>query len=166
MIDNFEEKKKRPVFLVVLAVLSFITIGFSLISVLFGLISGPLSSDSIEAILAENMPLIDQMQELGAHYWADEMLKAIKIIEYTNANFWVNQIISLLTYVAGGLGVVFMLKGQKRGFHLYIIYNLLALFGVYASVPMQEVPSFVTVFNAIISVLFIFLYSRNIHFLK
>jgi hypothetical protein len=161
-----KEEAKRPTFLLVLAIFSFIAIGFGILGSVFGFISGPASAEEVESLFADNMPMIDQLRDLGSDFWADQMLKAIQMVQYTNANFWLNQTIVLITYVVGLMGVIWMLQGMKRGFHAYIIYNLLALFGSFVSVPFGEYPTFILIFNSILSGLFIFLYSRNLSYIN
>lgn len=160
------QEMKRPTLLLVLSILSFISIGFGFFGGIFSFLSGPVSVEDIDALIAENMPMIEQLRDLGSDYWANEMMKSFQMIRYTNANFWMNQAVNLLAYGVGFVGVFFMLKGFKKGFHAYIIYNLLLLLSPFASVPFGEVPSFLLISNAIIAGIFIFLYSRNLTYLN
>ena len=165
-IEIQKEAPKRPTFLTVLAVLSFITIGLGLLGGLTGLLSGPLSQEEIDEIIAQNMKIVDQLNDMGSYYWSDALNKTMHMVQYTNNNFYVNQLITVLGYAVGLAGVILMLRGKKTGFHLYIIYNLLSLLVVYASVPVSEVPAFIIIFNAFFALLFIFMYSRNLHYMK
>jgi hypothetical protein len=77
-----------------------------------------------------------------------------------------DRLINFGAYAIGLNGVIFMLKGRKLGFHLYIVYNLIALISIYASAPASEIPSFYFILFGIISSVFIFMFSRNLKFMK
>ena len=165
-IENQNEPMKRPTFLVVLSVFSLISISSGLLSSILGLISGPMEDYQIDEIIGQNMAGVTQLQEMGEVYWSEITLKILNLIKYTNANFYMDRLINLGAYAIGLNGVIFMLKGRKLGFHLYIVYNLIALVSIYASAPASEIPSFYFILFGIISSIFIFMYSRNLKFMK
>lgn len=164
-LDNTEEVKKRPVFLTVLAILTFIPTGIGALASLVGLLTGPLSADELEQTMAKTAPLIENYRDLGMDGLADFFAKLFKHQEYINANFYVHHLISFLCVSLGIIGVIFMLKGIKKGFHLYIIYNITSLLLIYVSVPPSDVPMALVIINLIFSALFVFLYSRNLHWM-
>ena len=165
-IENQNEPMKRPTFFVVLSVFSLISISSGLLSSFLGLISGPLEDYQFDEIIGQNMAGVTQLQEMGEVYWSEITLKILNLIKYTNANFYMDRLINLGAYAIGLSGIIFMLKGRKLGFHLYIIYNLIALVSIYASAPASEIPSFYFILFGIISSIFIFMYSRNLKFMK
>ena len=165
-IEKQNETFKRPVFLVVLSVFSLISVTSGLLSSVLGLISGPLQDYQIDEIIAQNMQGVNQLQEMGEYYWSEITLKILNLIKYTNANFYMDRFINLGAYTIGLYGIVSMLKGRKIGFHMYIIYNLIALVSIYASAPVSEIPSFYFILFGIISAIFIFMYSRILKYLK
>lgn len=166
-IENQNEPvMKRPTFLVVLSVFSLISISSGLLSSILGLISGPLQEYQVDEIIAQNMSGVTQLQEMGEVYWSEITMKILNLIKYTNANFYMDRLINFGAYAIGLNGVIFMWKGRKLGFHLYIVYNLIALISIYASAPASEIPSFYFILFGIISSLFIFMYSRNLRFMK
>lgn len=166
-IENQNEPvMKRPTFLVVLSVFSLISISSGLLSSVLGLISGPMEDYQVDEIIGQNMVGVTQLQEMGEVYWSEITLKILNLIKYTNANFYMDRLINLGAYAIGLNGVIFMLKGRKLGFHLYIVYNLIALVSIYASAPASEIPSFYFILFGIISSIFIFMYSRNLKFMK
>jgi hypothetical protein len=165
-IENQNESIKRPTFLVVLSVFSLISISSGLLTSILGLISGPMEDYQVDEIIGQNMAGVTQLQEMGEIYWSDITLKILNLIKYTNANFYIDRLINLGAYAIGLNGVIFMLKGKKLGFHLYIVYNLIALISIYASAPASEIPSFYFILFGIISSVFIFMYSRNLKFMK
>lgn len=157
---------KRPVFLTVLGILSLITIGFGILSSVLGLLSGPMSAADLEATLAGSAQSAQQLQEMGESEWAETIFKIMQLAVYTNANFYADKLLNLGIYSLGFVGVVSMLKGRKLGFHLYIIYNILSLFSIYASAPIDQVPTFYLGLFGVIATIFVFLYSRNLKWLK
>lgn len=165
-IEKQNEPMKRPTFLVVLSVFSLISIASGLLSSILGLISGPLEDYQIDEIIGQNMAGVNQLQEMGEMYWSEVTLKILNLIKYTNANFYMDRIINLVAYGIGLNGLVFMWRGRKLVFHLYIVYNLIALVSIYASAPASEIPSFYFILFGIISSIFIFMFSRNLKFMK
>ena len=156
------EPTQRPKLLLVLVILSLIVVANGLFSSIVGLIFGPLSSDDIEKVINVNMGQVNQFYEMGQPYWGDTSLKILNLIKYTNANFYMDKMINIVGYGIGLFGVLNMLRGVKLGFHMYIIYNLIATFGIYASVPMSEIPGFYIGFYVVISLFFIYLYSKTL----
>lgn len=163
---KMDRQPKRPVFLTVLGVLSLITIGFGILSSVLGLLSGPMSAADLEATLAGSAQSAQQLQEMGESEWAETIFKIMQLAVYTNANFYTDKLLNLGIYSLGFVGVVSMLKGRKLGFHLYIIYNILSLFSIYASAPIDQVPTFYLGLFGVIAAIFVFLYSRNLKWLK
>ena len=162
-IDTAENK--RPTLLTVLVVLSLMVIGNGLLSNIAGLYLGPLSAEEIQKLTDPYMPQVNQFYELGQPYWGDTMLKILNLVKFTNANFIMDRMINITAYGIGLFGVLNMLRGIKLGFHMYIIYNMIALFSIYASAPLSEIPGFYFGFYGVISLLFIYLYSKNLHWM-
>lgn len=161
-----QEAPKRPVFLTVLCILTLIVTGFGVIGGLTGLFSGPPSPEAIAELQSSSEQSAQMLEDMGSVYWAGEIRKVNQIVEYTQTKFHTSTFISLLTALVGLVSALLMLRGRKNGFHLYIIYNLLNLVGVYAYVPIREVPVFMLITNTLISALFIFLYSRNLRYMN
>ena len=159
------EENKRPSSLLNLVVLSLITISIGLFFNLLALIAGPIPADEVQKIIDSNMVQVNQLYEMGQPYLADATAKILNMPSYTNANFYMDRMINISAYSIGLFAVLNMLRGVKLGFHMYIIYNLIALFGIYASVPVREIPGFYFGFFGVISLLFIFLYSKNLHWM-
>lgn len=165
-IEPQQERGSRPGFLTVLGILSFIAIGISLIMLVLQIIGG---KDSEEELLDKKVQLAksaSEMKDLGMDSFAVFMEKSQAMIEQINDRFYLAISVSLITYVVGLLGVLKMWKGQKLGFHLYIVYCLLAIGGLYIYVSPGNVPSITIIINAILSGLFIFLYSRNLKWMR
>ncbi len=165
-LDPKEQPQKVPTFLRVLSILSLIAIISGLMSGVLGLLSGPFSPEEIDDYLAKNMDGVNQLHDMGEIYWAETTSKILNLVRYTNNNFYMDRLINIGAYGIGLAGVMFMLRGRKIGFHLYIVYNLITLISIYASAPAYAVPPFYFFLFGFISLLFIFLYSRNLKFMK
>ena len=160
------DENKRPTLLVVLSVLSLMVIASGLFSNLLSLFSGPLSADQVQDLIDVNMPEVNKLYAIGATFWGDTTLKIINMVSYTNANFYMDRMINIVGYSIGLFGVLNMLRGVKLGFHFYIIYNLISLIAVFASVPNSEIPGFYFGFFGAVSLVFIYLYSKTLPWMK
>lgn len=164
--DQMElEERKRPGLLTVLSILSFIYIGINLISNITQFFSGPYSEDQMYEMKVQSSEQITEMKSLGID-WAVEMLeKSQRMMEDINNHYYFALVITLVSLILGLVGVVMMLKQRKLGFHLYIIYNIISIGGLFLYVSPGNVPLFATIFNVILAGLFIFLYSRTLGYM-
>lgn len=165
-IDSNEQPQKVPVFLRVLSVFSLIFIVPGLLGNVAGLFSGPLAPEDIDTYIANNMDSVNRLYNLGEVYWAETASKILNLIRYTSNNFYMDRIINIGAYSIGLVGILYMLRGRKLGFHLYIIYNLITLVSIYASAPVSAVPPAYVISLGVFSLIFIFLYSINLKFMK
>ena len=163
---EYQEEKKRPAFLTVLVVLSFISIGISLISGIFGLISG---KQSDEVMLDQSVQMAEARSELRKA-WLESCTGIYDQIEamgqQANYSFYLAAFLGMIVSLIGFYGVFMMMKGKKIGFHVYIIYSLLSMGIIYVYISPANVPTILTIVSAIFSGLFIFLYSRNLHWMN
>ncbi len=164
MIEQQEER--RPNLLLVLAILSFISIGFSLLASIISLPSGPISEDQVIAQRVEMAKSKKQFREVGMNGFVVFFDKLEGMIEETNENFYLSKGVMLVTDLLGLFGVIFMLRRRKFGFHMYIVYSLLALGGMYLYVSPQNIHISLPIVNLIFAGLFVFLYSRTLHWLR
>ena len=160
------ENKKRPAFLTVLGVLSFITIGWTYLQAFISLATGPMNEEQFVEYKVQLTKSINEARDVGMDGVAQIMEKVIVMTEATNANHYLMVVSNLFIATIGLLAVIQMFKGKKIGFHLYIIYSLIAMFQLYIFVSPTDVPTFIIIINAIISGLFIFMYSRNLSWMK
>jgi len=103
-----------------------------------------------------------QLKEVGMYSLSDMMAKIQAMAEQINENFYLATIIALISTGLGLFSIVKMWKGDRLGFHLYIVYSLISIAGLYLYVSPQNIPSVVIVFNLIVSGIFILMYSRNL----
>ena len=71
--DGIEGRGKRPVFLTVLCVLSFIYMGFGLLAGLVGVVSGPSSSEEMQRAKVDMAKQIGELKKLGMDSWVPTM---------------------------------------------------------------------------------------------
>lgn len=164
--DLEQERGPRPGFLTTLCVLTFISTGMSLFSNLFSLITGPLSDEQLKDVQVSMMDLAGQMQNANMTGLAEFYEKLFRIQEATNANHYAFVLSTMVILGIGVFAAIKMLKGSKLGFHLYIIYSFLSVIQLYFFVSASTIPTIFVVSNVIFSLLFIFLYSRNLKWLR
>lgn len=165
-LDSAENRGPRPGFLTVLCVLSFISTGLGLLSGLFTIASGPQSEEQMLDAKVAMTKSISELKDLGMDSFVDMMEKLQLMTEQVNENFYLSSIITLITVGLGLFGVIKMWQGFKLGFHLYIGYCLLTIAGLYIYVSPANIPTMVVVWNLIFSALFVFLYSRNLKWMR
>lgn len=168
MESTFEqaEQPKRPTFLTVLCILTFINLGISLISIPFTLVSGPQSTEQMALTNAELLEGTEELRATGMSSLADMMEQIGRMTSSLNENHYAVMWMTLFNVLIGLAGAVMMWKGRKLGFHLYIIYNILATAYLYMFVSPADIPTLVIVINLLFSGLFIFMYSRNLKWMK
>lgn len=141
MIENNEESK-RPVFLTILCVLTFISSFVGALSALFT----PLFSDIFVTVVSES-PFVE------------ESLRPA-LIGLINAgwrfHFWM-----LLFHIGSFIGAVYMWQLKKIGFHFYAISNLAILF-----IPTVVLNMLVGIENVLSTIIFIGFYAVFLKLMK
>ena len=167
-LDNInDELQPRPKFLTVLCILTFISTGISLLSGLYNLVF--VGKQSEETMLNAQVAMtnsINEMNDLGMTGFADMMEKINRMSIEINDNFYLASVVTLLSVGLGLYGAFKMWNGFKMGFHLYIVYNLVTIGAIYLYVSPGNIPSFVVIFNLVLSAIFVFMYSRNLKWMK
>lgn len=165
-INTSEQAPKRPVFLLVLCILSFVYLAFNGLGIIGGYIAGPESAESIKKEKASLDKQMDDLEVQGATEWKPTIEKFKTMVVTLNRKFYYVQAINVLIFLIGTAGVIFMLIGRRLGFHLYIIYSLLSVCSYYLFMSPSTVPTIIIVFSASLSALFVFLYSRNLKWMR
>lgn len=165
-LSNISENEPRPGFLTVISVLSFISIGLNILFGIIAIFSGPQSKEEILDGKVEMTKSISELKKIGMDSMVEMMEKLNRMTVEVNDSFYLAGILGLLIAFLGLFGVYRMWNGIKVGFHMYIIYSLVSVVSLYLYVSPSNIPSAVIVFNLLISGLFIFMYSRNLHWMK
>lgn len=161
-----QQEEKRPTFLVVLCILTFINTGLNILTSLVQLISGPTSEEQLLQEKVELTKAANEMKDTGMDALANMMEQLQAMTADIQANFYVAMTVALVAPLIGLFGALKMWKGEKLGFHLYIIYNLIAVGGIYLYVSPQNIPSLSIIFGLLLSGVFIFMYSRNLNWMN
>ena len=164
---NQEERGKRPIFLLVLCILTFVSTGFSLITNVSGLSAGPLTEDEILDRKAEIAEQIIEMESVGmGNSWIELMEKAGRMEILLNNQYYAVVSVNILLALIGLFGAIWMFRGRKIGFHMYIIYSLFSVGSLYLFMAPSDVPSVAVILSLVLSGVFILMYSRNLKWLR
>jgi hypothetical protein len=160
-------EKKRPTFLTVLVVLTWISVAMMILTNLTGLVSGPLTED---ALVEQELKAAEQIAEMKSN-GQGEFLHFIEIgVERSRylheQKFYFSTILSLLISLLGAYAGWLLWSLKKFGFHLYIVYSLIGILQSYMVYPIDMVLNAEVYFNLAVSGLFVLMYSRNLHILK
>lgn len=169
IVDNSENKEKndkRPTMLLVVSIMSLVYMGWSLLKNIQSFFAGPMSEDDIEAYKVEVTKSITSVKDMSA-VWLEDMLRSmINMVESINAHFTLNVVSGIVILLVGITGVMLMFNRRKIGFHVYIIYSILASVQIYLFVAPSLLSNAVVIFSLIISSVFILLYGLNLKWLK
>lgn len=161
-----EENTKRPVFLLVLCILTISNAGLTIINSFFSLVGGKPSESEIAEVNVQISKSMDLLQEQKMYYWIDVIKKVQIMTDAMFHNFMTYISVSIIVALCGMIGAIFMLIGKKIGFHAYIIYCFLWVLQAYLFVSPQNVPTVLLVFNVLFCLGFIYMYSRNLKWLR
>jgi len=171
MSERVEEQEfqpaKKPTFLVVLAILSFVSMSWSFFQYIVSLLSGPMNQDAWELYEATMYESVGQMNDVGMDGVAAMFEQVIQMSYIANFDcFVINNVLQLITVIIGALGVILMLQLRKIGFHFYVIYSLLPIILSYILFPVEVIPTVVVITQLVLSAIFCTLYALNFKHLK
>jgi hypothetical protein len=159
--------KNLPRLLLILGIFTLINTGIASLSGVFSVLTGPPSAEEIKKQDVEMAQLVQVLREYDTSPEAMELVEKLQFItKALNENYVLFTGISALISISGLISVILMFKRNIYGFHLYIIYSLLSSTSMYLIVSPDDVPTAVVIVNLLISGVFIFLYSRNLAWLK
>ena len=158
---------RKPTFLVVIAVISFIYIGLSFFGTVTSFLSGPMNQEAWEMYEATMYESVGQMNDLGMTGMAAMVEQVIQMSYIANFDYFVlNNLLQLIALLIGALGVFMMLRLKKIGFHLYVIYSLLPVVIMYLLFPTEVIATFVVLSTLVISAIFCVLYALTLKHMK
>ena len=164
--SELKQNEKRPGLLTVLCILTFVNVGMSLFSLLASLFSGPLGEEEMTDQRLQFVKIADEMKSMNLFSFAEIFEKLQRMSESLNDHFYSNSVVSISVLLLGLFGALMMWQGKRIGFHFYIGYSLLAILQIYLFVSPADIPSFVVIWGLLISVLFVFMYSRNLKWMS
>jgi len=164
--------EKRPKFLLVISILSFVNIGMTVLTSLFGVLGGKPSAEELEAAKLqfansqEQLETLAQNEKVDMSYWSEILTKMEMMSDNMYANFFAYNGLILLVALFAFVAVFLMFTGKKLGFHLYIGYCFLYVIQSYFFTTPSDVPTFVIVLNALYGGIWVYLYARNLKWMK
>lgn len=164
--EHAETKKKRPVFILVLVILSSINIGVATLGALSGMLGAKPDKAMIKSAKLEFANMREQLEEGGAGNFTYLIDQMEGVTNNMFKHFQAYNSIQFLVLVLGLLGVVLMYRGRKLGFHFYIIYSLGLVVLPYIFNPITGIPTILTIVGILYGGFWVFLYSRNLHWLQ
>jgi len=165
-LDNINERVKRPVFLTVLCILTFVSTGFGVLSGVSGLLGGAPSEEEIVNSNIQINQTIEQFQKLKMDGFIHLLKQIQAMTEEIYANFYVYNLLNFLIICLGLAGAIYMFKGKKIGFYMYVGYSFAGIILLYIMISSVNIPLILTVLQLVLSAIFVFMYSRNLWWMK
>ena len=144
--ENIEENLKRPELLKVLCILSFIGGGLSLMS------------NGFMFLFIDDWVTAFKEGQFDA-FFGNLEIEAIEVFLHVDRQFFLFQ---ALLYAGSVLGVYFMWKYQRVGFHIYSIAQILILILQEVFLPSLPFPFF----PLLLTITFIVLYYKNLSYMR
>jgi len=158
MEEQVMETKKRPIFLTVLGILSFIGVGWQIISGIITMGAGSLTSavTSAGSEYAEGLSNMEGMDQAMAG-----LNEAVDAANKLAQNASLLGIINIVAALVCLLGVIWMWKLMKKGFYVYVIGELAAPVATLALVGFG-LGGITATLGFIFPIIFIILYALNL----
>jgi hypothetical protein len=164
--EPFQLKEKRPVFLLVLVILSGINIGAATLGALSGMLGAKPDKAMFKSTKLEFANMREQLEKANA----DDFIYIVDQMEGITVNmfkhFQAYNTCQFLILLMGLIGIVLMYRGQKLGFHFYIIYSLGLVVLPYLFNPITGIPTILTIVGIVYGGIWVLLYSRNLYWMK
>lgn len=165
-IDTIQERMKRPVFLTVLCILTFVSTGYGILSGILIGISGKPSTEFIQEQQVKTAIMADEFRSTGFLYFADVMDKLGRMQTQVFENNSLHAAVTVVVSIVGLFGAWLMFKGRKLGFHFYIMYSIASVAAIYLIASAVNISSFYVIVNLVFAGIFVFMYSRNLKWLR
>ena len=159
--------KNKPKSLLILGILTILNTSLAILNGIISLVSGPPGAEQIKKENLEIAKTIVDFRQLDPPPEVMEIIEKIQQISTAvNDNFLFFTGISTLFSIIGLVSVILMFRKEIYGFHAYIVYSILSSISIYFILSPSEVPTPLIVVNLLFSGLFVFLYSRNLAWIK
>ena len=113
-------KEKRGSFLLVISILSWVFIGFMILSTAISYFTG------VEKLQEQIDLSMDQINQETGNAFADSIIQdAIGVMEKSITNFYAIQLSTMISLLIGALAVYLMFQLKKAGFFLYLLYTVM-----------------------------------------
>jgi hypothetical protein len=159
--------KNKPKSLLILGILTILNTSLALLNGITSLVSGPPNAVDLKKENIKMAKTIVDFRQLDPPPEVMELIEKIQQISTAvNDNFLFFTGISTLFSAIGFVSVFLMFRKEIYGFHAYIVYSILSSISIYFILSPSEVPTPLIVVNLLFSGLFVFLYSRNLAWIK
>ena len=159
-------KKKRPVFLLVLVILSSLNMSVSLLGSFSGMLGAKPDAKMIKQAKLEFANMREQLEDGGAADFTYIIDQMESVTDNMFKHFQAYNSVQFLVLVLGLTGVVLMYQRRKLGFHFYIIYSLGLVVLPYLFNPITGIPTILTIVGILYGGVWVLLYSRNLHWME
>ncbi len=159
-MENNSELKKRPTFLSVLCIISFVGIGYVIINSLWGFVfasSGVI--ENIEAMLY-NLPEEEPIR----------LLESLGYFDLLNTMATSGQTLSLIAIIGALIclvGVLYMWKLKKSGYYIYLLGEIgVPVITAVVLGTSSPILLLVTVFGFVFPIAFVIMYGANVKYMS
>lgn len=163
---NGGEQKKRPVFLTVLCILTLVWAGIGFFGTLMMLVRGVRTNLAMQKETDLFLKAADQMRDSGFDSLGKYYEQTADMGVQLNQSAYGYASLLMVAVLLGIFGAILMLLGKKLGFHFYIVYTMLGMIAPYLFASSDSIPVANTILSAFFGLLFVFMYSRNLRWLK
>ena len=162
MENPFETNQlKRPTFLTVLCILTFIGSGWGVLSQLFSLLFTNLVDVSAQTEQLNSM--MDNMESgAGTSFLSGILSSSQEVMQATMMHAKSIAVISLVLSLLSLCGAILMFSLRRIGFYIYTVAQLLLLFVVPYFAGFSMIVVMGMLFSALFTVVFIILYALNL----
>ena len=151
METNVQQPQNRPTGMTILLVLSFINACWNIMKSIVMYFTTPQMATMLDNGEFEEM--MEPFSAMGEDF-LQAMTNSVTVLTQINPNYY---LILLVLFIASLIGVLKMFKGDKRGFHIYSIAQILMLIDASVFVyPLQKPSPFTS--DLLLTAIFILLY--------
>ena len=151
METNVQQPQNRPTGMTILLVLSFINACWNIMKSIVMYFTTPQMATMLDNGEFEEM--MEPFSAMGEDF-LQAMTNSVTVLPQINPNYY---LILLVLFIASLIGVLKMFKGDKRGFHIYSIAQILMLIDASVFVyPLQKPSPFTS--DLLLTAIFILLY--------
>ena len=155
------ESSKRPKGLFTLCVLTILYSTYNLLTTILLIINGK-SETYLNLQKKQFIKMTSFMKEYDPEGYKQQIESTFIFFDAVYENFVFYHTLSVIFFSLGVAGAILMFKGSRLGFHFYIIYSFLITIQSYFILGYDGTNLKTLIFPALISILFIYLYSRHL----
>lgn len=167
MENPFEEKQvKRPTFLTVLCILTFIGSGWGVLSQLFTLATSGLVNQNVQ--MEQYSQAMDQLSDSGvsSSFLSGLLDSSQEVIQASMMYRTQIAICGLILSIISLIGAILMFRLKRIGFCFYTAAQVLMLLVTPIFIGFSWIAVTGLIFSAIFALLFIILYALNLKYMK